>query len=659
MDEFKENFRSEGQELIGSLEAALLDLEGDFTNKDQISNVFRVMHSLKGGAGMFGFASIEAITHDLETVYDAIRNDKFELSQEIFDTTYKVLDHLRNIIIDDELLESENAENHQKLLVEIKAMNGQSTNDSKSDDLKNVEKKNSAILFRLKVLPELIRNGSNPFFLIEDLAEIGTVKVKPFIKADVTIENVTTESASIYWIGTMKGEFSMDDVDEVFMFVEDEISFEFEKFDKDLEDIVWSDYKDTTSLKAIVESNSPKEEKPIVKKKEGAPVSKTPTKSVESMRVRKDKLDELMGIVSELVTTQASLKLFAEENISPGLEVISESIEKLSRRLRDNAFGLTLTPISSITTRFKRLIRDVASELGKDIDFEVVGEETELDKTLVEKIVDPIMHMLRNSVDHGIESQEDRVASGKDPKGKVRLKAFYTGTSVNIEIKDDGKGIDPDIIFRKACEKGIVKETDQLTKLQKLQLIFYPGFSTAEAVTDLSGRGVGMDVVRKNIEELRGEVLLDSEVGIGSVLTLKLPLTLSIIDGLIVKLENQNFILPISSVSKCHKLQSRKLSNDFNHVIELDDVEIPYVNVRDKFQINTEIDEEIDLIVVENGERLVALAFDKLIGEVQAVIKPLGPYYSEQDYYSGCTILGDGSIAIVLDPNRLIHHFVK
>lgn len=650
MDEFKENFRSEGEELIGSLEEALLDLEGDFSNMDQISNVFRVMHSLKGGAGMFGFSSIEEITHDLETVYDSIRNGKFELSQDIFDVTYKVLDHLRVIIHDDELQEESNASNHQELLKAIKGVSGSDGGDAKSDD-KPKEKKEVEYFFRLKLKPELIQNGSNPFFIVEDLSELGEVKVKAIFSDKANLSAFAANDCHLFWFGTLKGKITQDDIDELFMFIEDEIIFDSLVKKVDLDKLNLTSKDEDFTLKDIVARIEPSKPKATPKD------SKPAAKAVESLRVRKDKLDDLMAIVSEVVTNQAALKLFLDNNPNSKLESITETMEKLSRQLRDNAFGLTLTPISSITTRFKRLIRDVASSIGKEIDFQIVGEETELDKTLVEKIVDPVMHMLRNSVDHGIEMPDDREAKGKSRVGEITLSAYYSGTHVNIEIKDDGKGIDPEIIFNKAVEKGIVSADSNMTDLQKLQLIFYPGFSTAEAVTDLSGRGVGMDVVRKNIEELRGEVLLTSTVGKGSVLTLKLPLTLSIIDGLIVELNSQRYIIPVPSIHKCFKIGSEQLEGTFNGSVELDGEEIPFLYLGDKFNIERSDAAEKDLIVIESGDQLVALVFDTLVGEIQAVIKPLGPYYAGQDYYSGCTILGDGSIALVLDPTRLVQNF--
>lgn len=650
MDEFKENFRSEGEELIGSLEEALLDLEGDFSNMDQISNVFRVMHSLKGGAGMFGFSSIEEITHDLETVYDSIRNGKFELSQEIFDVTYKVLDHLRVIIHDDELQEATNADNHKSLLQAIKGVSGSDSGSTDTSD-KPKEKKEVEYFFRLKLKPELIQNGSNPFFILEDLAELGAVDARAFFSEKAELASFEANACHLFWFGTLKGKVAQDDLDDLFMFIEDEIIFDsiIKKVDLDKLKLTASD--EDLEIKEIVARIEPP------KKSKEKSTAKPAAKAAESLRVRKDKLDDLMAIVSEIVTNQAALKLFLENNPDSKLEGITETMEKLSRQLRDNAFGLTLTPISSITTRFKRLIRDVASGIGKEIDFQIIGEETELDKTLVEKIVDPVMHMLRNSVDHGIEMPDDREAKGKSREGSITLSAYYSGTHVNIEIKDDGKGIDPNIIFNKAVEKGIVSADSNMTDHQKLQLIFFPGFSTAEAVTDLSGRGVGMDVVRKNIEELRGEVLLSSEVGVGSVLTLKLPLTLSIIDGLIVELNSQRYIIPIPSVHKCFKVSKEELESNFNDSVELDEQEIPYLYLTEKFKLENQDQKEKDLIVIENGANLVALVFDSLIGEIQAVIKPLGPYYADQDYYSGCTILGDGSIALVLDPTRLVQHF--
>jgi two-component system, chemotaxis family, sensor kinase CheA len=338
---------------------------------------------------------------------------------------------------------------------------------------------------------------------------------------------------------------------------------------------------------------------------------------------------------------------------------IAENVQKLSRQLRDVAFSIVLIPIENMLTRFQRLVRDLSSELGKDVVFVTEGAETELDKTIIESLADPLMHILRNSLDHGIEDAEQRAKSGKPKQGRISLKAFYSGANVMIKISDDGAGIDPEIITQKAIAKGIITADRKLSKREVLDLVFLPGFSTAKKVTDVSGRGVGMDVVKRKIADIRGEVEIDSELGIGTSITIKLPLTLSIIDGLLVKVEDTHFIIPLTFVDKIFAVEHSTIANTFNNVIVLDGKQVPFFYVRREFghQESTQFYEQA--IVVNFEEKSVGLIVDSVIGEYQAVLKPLGKHYKRQDMISGATILGDGTVALVMDSNKIIKLFAN
>jgi two-component system chemotaxis sensor kinase CheA len=304
--------------------------------------------------------------------------------------------------------------------------------------------------------------------------------------------------------------------------------------------------------------------------------------------------------------------------------------------------------------RFQRMVRDISSSLGKEVEFVTEGGETELDKTIIETLTDPLMHILRNSLDHGIEKAADRVTKGKSPGGKLILKSFYSGVFVYIQIIDDGKGINVETIRDKAISKGIIKSTDNLSDKEILDLIFYAGFSTAEKITDVSGRGVGMDVVKRNIADLRGSILVESEVNVGTTLTIKLPLTLSIIDGLLVTVDKVNYIIPLSVITKCYSVKNEDMANNFNRLLTLDGEQVPYINLREEFGYTVQGSGETLLIAVNNGDRVVGITVDMIIGEYQAVIKPLGRHHKKQDFVSGASILGDGTIALVLDTNKVI-----
>ncbi|HPV56757.1 MAG TPA: chemotaxis protein CheA, partial [Tenuifilaceae bacterium] len=382
-------------------------------------------------------------------------------------------------------------------------------------------------------------------------------------------------------------------------------------------------------------------------------------KSAASIRVSSDKLDGLMNLVSELVTTQARLSLFAEENSVPGLGPIVENVQKLSRQLRDIAFSIVLIPIENLFGRFQRLVRDLSMELKKEVEFITEGADTELDKTIIENLSDPLMHIIRNSLDHGIEEASVRLSQGKSTKGKIVLKAYYSGASVIIQISDDGAGIDPEIIREKAILKGIIPPERKLSKKEILDLIFLPGFSTAKKVTDVSGRGVGMDVVKKKISEIRGEVEVDSEVGLGTTITIKLPLTLSIIDGLLVSINKAAYVIPLAAIDKIYAVEKEKIYSSYNNLVTLDGKQIPFFSLRKEFHLDAS-DEELEQVVVVNFEdNSVGMVVDFVIGEYQAVLKPLGKHYKTHDIFSGATILGDGTVALVMDTNKIIKLFAK
>jgi len=364
-----------------------------------------------------------------------------------------------------------------------------------------------------------------------------------------------------------------------------------------------------------------------------------------------------MNLVSELVTTQARLSLFAEQNNITGLTAIAENVQKLSRQLRDTAFSIVLIPIENMLTRFQRLVRDLSSELKKDVVFVTEGADTELDKTIIESLSDPLMHIIRNSLDHGIEETQERIKMGKPKQGKITLKAFYSGANVHIMVSDDGAGIDPEKIRDKAISKGIIPPDKKLTKKEILDIIFLPGFSTAKTVTDVSGRGVGMDVVKRKIADIRGEVEVESEVGIGTTITIKLPLTLSIIDGLLVKVVDTDYIIPLSAVDKIYAVEHEKVYETFNNVLVLEGKQVSFFNIRKEFGKPDSTQSIEQVIVVNFDDNRVGLVVDFVIGEYQAVLKPLGKHYKKQEMISGATILGDGSIALVLDTNKIIKLF--
>jgi two-component system, chemotaxis family, sensor kinase CheA len=363
----------------------------------------------------------------------------------------------------------------------------------------------------------------------------------------------------------------------------------------------------------------------------------------------------LIDLVGELVTIQAHLAEKSSSINNTELTGISEEFERLIGSLRDETMNIRMVEIGSSFSTFKRLVRDLSQKLGKKINFNTSGGETELDKTVVEKLKDPLVHILRNSLDHGIESEEIRIAAGKLPEGNISIAAAHLGSQVHIAISDDGKGLSTDFIKRKALEKGIITPDQDLTESEIFQLIFAAGFSTADQVSDLSGRGVGMDVVRQNIENLRGSIELKSEVGVGTTITLKLPLTLAIIDGLMFNLGNDFYIFPLSVVEECLEIKSEEINRvSGRNIINLRGDAIPYVIMRDKFDVDSPRPELEQIIITRIGDKRIGFVVDKVIGSHQTVIKSLGKALKNSEYISGATILGDGTLALIVQVHKLI-----
>ncbi len=689
MEQFKKKFLEEANDLINSLESVLLVLEDSPDDKKIIEEVFRVMHSLKGGSSMFGFGQMDAFTHELETVYDLIRNGALAVNREILDITLASVDHLKVLLENAEELSVTEKKNHDLLLARIHqvidkgenqekngsveeplAHDDQAIDQSARDKSKTFD---SVPTFFISVMPDpdIFRNGTNPLLLIDELHTLGHCKA--FIKnhALPSVEDLDPEKCFFSWEVLLATDKTIDDIKDVFIFVEDVCTVNMHKIadvnmmskpsfingiDAFMQSEQETDLKklDEFIAKSLISETSNEDDTIAIRADEAGPIKRL---SISNIRVSSDKLDDLMNLVSELVTTQASLSLFAENQNSPELMAIAENIEKISRQLRDNTFEICLIPIETIMIRFKRLIRDLSNELNKEIQFVAEGTETELDKSIIDGLSEPLMHIFRNAIDHGIESTDDRLAKGKPRQGKIVLKSYYSGTNVFIQIKDDGKGIDVEKIRQKAITRGFISAEANLTYKELLNLVFLPGFSTAAKITEVSGRGVGLDVVVKKISEIRGEVEIESQLGVGTTITIKLPLTLSIIDGLLVKIDKTHFVLPLSSVDKCFELSQEKIQHAFNNKVVLDGKQVPLVNLREEFEINQNIPQLHQIIQVNHDEFKVGLSVDVVLGEYQAVLKPLGRMFKDLEIISGATILGDGTIALVLDPGRIINTF--
>lgn len=671
MDNFKKKFIEEAAELIDKLEVALLELEKKPNDEALIQQVFRVMHTLKGNSAMFGFELIDSFTHNLESIYDKIRNGQLEVSKDILNITFSSVDHLKAMLDEQNYDDPDFKTIHSGLMGKInKIINPDIVEKESNNTEKAQDMSGSFSTFYILFEPneKIFSNGTNPLYLLDELCSLGEHKVYAHFNRLPGIKDINPNLCYTYWEVLLVTDKDVNAIHDVFIFVETDSKLEIQKLaeenllaDKEFVDEVshLADIQKDVGLvtiqrlaaKSVARINKAKARE-FTKERIA-----TKDKTAASIRVSSDKLDHLMNLVSELVTTQARLSLFAEQNNVPGLAPIVENVHKLTRQLRDIAFSIVLIPIENLFGRFQRLIRDLSAELHKEVDFIIEGADTELDKTIIENLSDPLMHIIRNSMDHGIEESRIRIANGKPAKGKIHLKAFYSGANVIIQVSDDGAGIDPEIIHAKAISKGLVPSDKKMNKKEILDLIFLPGFSTAKKVTDVSGRGVGMDVVKKKISDIRGEVEVESEVGLGTTITIKLPLTLSIIDGLLVSIDSSPFVIPLSSIDKIYAVDKESIYNTFNNLVTLDGTQIPFFSLRKEFNLQPSNEELEQVVVVNFEDNRVGLVVDYVIGEYQAVLKPLGKHYKSHDIFSGATILGDGTVALVMDTNKIIKMF--
>lgn len=666
IDNIRATFIAEAQELITDLEKSLLNLEQDPKNKESISTVFRSMHSLKGSASMFGFESISALTHNLETIYESIRDGKSILTHSILSVTFNSLDHLKRLLDDSEMKNKELKNTHISLLKDIESLLAESknteTNTALSPSSEKAAVENTYYIF-FKPIDKILHNGTNTLYLIEDMMALGEGISLPFFQSMPLFAELQADLSYTGFEIVLSTNKTEEVIHEVFMFVESECELVIHKISEG--NLLNEEAKE--KLNKEINFSFMGEDKiisiliPATKSSSTASVAAKvqQIKNVSNVRVSSERLDEFMNMVSELVTIQASLSLHAQKNESPQLLTIAENVEKITRRLRDNAFTMSLIPIESLVIRYQRLVRDLSLELKKDVVFKTEGTETEIDKSIIEKLTDPLLHLLRNSLDHGIESPEVRVSKGKPKQGVLLLKSYYSGANVIIEISDDGAGLNLEKIRAKAISKGLIAHDAIMSEKELINLIFTAGFSTAEQLTGVSGRGVGMDVVRRNISDIRGDIEVNTKENKGTTFKIRLPLTLSIIDGLLVRIGETDFILPLSSVDKCYEVETKILEESFNQWVTLEGQRTPYLFLRRDFNIaNTAPSlSQVIKIAYEGGH--VGLAVDRIVGEYQAVLKPLGELYLEQDEFSGSTILGDGVVALVMDPNRLIKKLLK
>jgi len=648
IQQFKLKYIEDATDLLNNLDNDLVNFEKHDDDKEFIEQIFRVMHTLKGTSSMYGFDKIAEITHDLENIFNLVRETKLDVTQDVFDLTLASVDHIRNLLNDEMLTDPVNIEKHGELTIIIHQILDEAGVkrfvQKKKPKVEEIKIRTWQILYSPD--EEMVGRAINTLYTLRDLFSLGTYKIQaPDLSQSFT-----------FWSIFLVTDKKLEDIEDALMFISDyckiQLIADFDIFKEDALKKRDAEIYDQETIMSVALKEEPIHIS-LDKKDIKAEFTKVTKFTTNRINVDSTKLDTLMYLVSELVTTKSELMLSIENDDHDKIFETAEKIEKLSKLFRDNALSIRLVSMQEMLMRFNRLIRDLSHSLGKKVEFETMGEDTELDKKIIDTIAEPIMHLIRNCIDHGIETTAERINANKKETGIVKFFAYKSGNFVFIQISDDGKGIDTEKVRHKAIDKGIFTEHEQRTNQEIWSCIFLPGFSTAEALTQVSGRGVGMDVVKRKIEELRGEISIDSEKGLGTSFTIKLQQTIAIIDTLLVRCHNSKFAIPIEDIENCEMIDAEILDANQNNQLIYSNELIPYINLRYEFLLAGSKPEKWRSIVIQKHSKRFAIIADEIIGEYQAVIKPLDKSFSGQKFLSGASILGDGSIALLIDTEKL------
>ena len=668
-----QTFIAESSELLEQMEQSLLQLENDSGNRELLDAVFRAAHTIKGSAGVFGFDSIVSFTHQVETLLDRLRNGEVPLSSKLSALLLRCGDHMAALIVpatSDAPAPAGLRENDAALSAELAVFIDAGEPATETKPTATAESGNGHWHLSLRFGSEVLRNGMDPLSFLRYLSTLGElVEVRTLGDRLPALAEIDPEACYLDFEIEFRSEADRAVIDGVFDFVREDcgIAIRSAGVTPAVDEHPAHDRgTDTTAglppaiderplgeilvaegavPKAVVEA--------ALDRQQAARQQKTQDNRL--IRVDADKLDELITLVGELVIAGSGIHARAQQS---GLVEIVESAMTLARlveEVRDSALGLRMVQIGPTFQRFQRVVRDVSRDIGKDIELDITGGDTELDKSVVERIGDPLMHLVRNAMDHGIETSAARLAGGKPERAHLGLNAYHDSGSIVIEVSDDGAGLNTEKIRAKAIERGLLSATATPSVQELQQLIFEPGFSTADAVSNLSGRGVGMDVVRRNIEALRGTIEMDSTAGVGTTVRIRLPLTLAIIDGFLVGLGQARYVLPLDVVVECMELSGadqRAVSE--RGFLNIRGEALPVLRLRTAFDLGETERRRENIVVVRFGALKAGLVVDELLGELQTVIKPLGKLFSFLQGISGSTILGSGDVALILDVPGLI-----
>ena len=654
ISKFRQLFIDEATTLLNSMEGIILKLEDNPEDIELIQEVFRVMHTIKGVSGMYGFDAMSHLTHSIENIYDLVRNGRIKLDKDILNLTLNGVDQLFALISDQHLENTENIKNQKYLLQVSEQVINSGVTSEFAHPFKYSTKDNLNTTYNVIVntSQSMIDRRINVFYAIKDLAAIGEIKSINKLPSGSDEE----ERWSLFVVGTMNNET----IEDALMFVYEYcIIHKVADYDIFNENEMKEFGNELIEAEQTTSPNKAQDESKVVADIQLVNKSNKSQSTIDSIRtnmnrvsVDSEKLDHLMYLVSELITTSSQLKLMTASNQFNSIRLQMEKLDKLSTSFRNNALEIRLIPIRDMTPKFSRLIRDISRDLGKEVEFITEGMETELDKSSIDMIAEPLVHMLRNALDHGIESPEKRLENGKLAKGIIKLKAYNSGNNIYIEVSDDGKGLHIEELRRKALAKGLISKSDNLSNNEIHNLICHSGFSTAQEVTAISGRGVGMDVVRQKIAEMRGELKISSQAGKGTTFTIKLQQSIAIMDTLLISSAQMKCLLPLSDIEVCSQLNYSQLNERIKHgTVGYEEELIPFVSLRHLFNLNANVPKSAKMVIInKNGNRMAIFA-DEIIGQHQAVLKPMGELVKDHQEFSAASVLGNGEIAFLIDTN--------
>lgn len=693
VSQYLEIFLDETNEHLQSLNTQILDLESDPENMDTINEIFRAAHSLKGMAGTMGYKRMQNLTHDMENVFSEVRNGNIKVRPDMIDVLFQCLDALQeytnniqnnadegtndnepiikalNAIINNGKAEDKPKEEVRAVAEE--SVRGEKWNDIPLDDsqvnvIKEAKKQGKNVCgINVVVQENCILKAARAFLVFKAVEEKGEIIISEPSTQDIEDEKFDKDFTLI-----VLAESSLDDiikaaanVSEIAGVTGAYIELENNKNYHPEEEVKENAEHEEENAQTAAPASAPAAEKPKAapaakanEKKSGKPIVN------RTVRVDIEKLDGLMNLVSELIIAKNSLVSATAQSGQSDNQAFNEQIEYLesvTTNIHESVMKVRMVPIESVVAKFPRMIRDLSKTLDKKLELYMTGEETELDRTVVDEIGDPLMHLLRNSADHGIESAELRAQRGKPAVGSIFLDAYQDGNNVVIEVRDDGNGIDVEAVKNKAIERGNItpEQAANMTDKEIINLLFLPSFSTAKKVTDVSGRGVGLDVVRSKIESLSGEVEVKSELGVGSTWTIRLPLTLAIIQALMVVVGGEKYAISLGSIETIETIEPEDVKLVQNEeVIHLRGAVIPLIRLSEVLDVEStkSANDSLVVVIVKKGDRMAGLVVDELIGQQEIVIKSLGKYIKQCKFISGATILGDGEVALILDANTLI-----